>query len=92
MPQTMSAVATKIQCFTLDDFGTAAPPPNAIKCDVEGAEVEVLRGASNLLRTRRPWILCEMHSESNARASRQLLSTFGYSFEQIDDNHLLALP
>jgi hypothetical protein len=33
-----------------------------------------------------------MHSEANARASRELLSRFGYSTESVDANHVLALP
>jgi hypothetical protein len=70
----------------------SAPAPDAIKCDVEGAEVEVFRGAEKLLCAHRPWIICEMHSETNARDSRELLSRFGYSTESVDVNHVLALP
>jgi FkbM family methyltransferase len=81
-----------INCVSLDDFGSNAPSPNAIKCDVEGAEVEVLIGAENLLRRSRPWILCEMHSSANDDAARKFLSRLGYSFESLDDNHVLALP
>jgi len=92
VPKDTSTPGTRIRCVALDDFSIDAPPPDAIKCDVEGAEVEVLLGARNLLRTHRPWILCEMHSGSNDRASRDFLSKFGYSFETVDNNHLLALP
>lgn len=88
----VSTISTPVRCVALDDFSLDAPPPDAIKCDVEGAEVEVLLGASNLLRTHRPWILCEMHSGSNDRASRDFLLKLGYSFETVDNNHLLALP
>jgi hypothetical protein len=35
--------------------------PNAIKIDVEGAEVMLLRGAMNTLRTRRPVVVLELH-------------------------------
>jgi hypothetical protein len=38
-----------------------------IKCDAEGAEVEVFRGAK-LLNESRPIILCEMHGEKTANA------------------------
>lgn len=62
------------------------------KCDVEGAEIEALRGAQMLLRANRPWVLCETHSESNDRSARELLRDFGYSVESLDGNHILALP
>ena len=80
------------RCVALDDFASSAPPPDAIKCDAEGAEVEVLRGAKNLLKTLRPWIVCEMHSDANDRASREFLSGLGYAFETVDVNHVIALP
>lgn len=80
------------RCLAMDDLIGNAPPPDAIKCDVEGAEVEALRGAERLLRTNRPWMICEMHSKSNEQASRALLTRFGYTVETIDDNHALAVP
>jgi FkbM family methyltransferase len=80
------------RCVSLDDFVQGAPPPCAIKCDVEGAEVEVFRGAKNLLRVHQPWILCELHSRENDRAWRELIGSFGYSCESVDENHVLALP
>ena len=64
----------------------------AIKCDVEGAELEVFRGAKNLLQAHHPWILCELHSRANDQACRELIGGFGYSFESVDENHVLALP
>lgn len=86
------AQGVTVQCVSLDDFGRSAPPPDAIKCDIEGAEVEMLRGAKSILTSRRPWILCEMHSESNNRACRAILQDFGYSFELVDSNHILGVP
>jgi FkbM family methyltransferase len=84
------ARGSTVRCVALDDFVRDAPPPDAIKCDVEGAEVEALRGAEKLLEGCRPWILCEMHSEENARAWRELLSGLGYNFEAVDTLHILA--
>lgn len=81
-----------VRCVSLDDFIQSAPPADAIKCDVEGAELEVLRGAQTLLHTRRPWILCEMHSETNDAAAREFLAPLGYSFSYVDASHLLARP
>lgn len=83
---------TTVRCVSLDDFSQTAPPPDGIKCDVEGAEVEMLRGAKRILTSKRPWILCEMHSDSNDRACRAILQDFGYRFEMVDSNHVLAVP
>ena len=79
-----------VRCVSLDDFIATAPPPDAIKCDVEGAEVEVLRGARELLEKHRPWILCEIHSEPNGRSVREILGGLGYVARPVDQNHILA--
>jgi FkbM family methyltransferase len=81
---------TRIPCIALDDFIKTAPPPDGVKCDVEGAEVEALRGARNLIQEFRPWILCEIHSEANGVAFCDFLGGFGYRFEPVDANHVLA--
>ena len=77
---------------SLDDYTRNAPAPDFIKCDVEGAEVEVFRGAERLLRERHPGILCEMHSDENRRALEATFVGFGYACRMLDQNHLLALP
>lgn len=81
-----------IECIALDDFVREAPPPDAIKCDVEGAELEVLRGAQGTIRVHQPLILCEMHSQANDRACREMLRQFGYNLSAVDGNHVLAIP
>jgi FkbM family methyltransferase len=86
------AAGGSIRCVALDDFIKIAPPPDAIKCDIEGAEIEAIRGAEQLLTTQRPWIVCEVHSDANHRAVRDQLSALGYSIEIVDSNHVLALP
>jgi FkbM family methyltransferase len=83
---------TLTPCVSLDDFIQTAPPPEAIKCDIEGAEVEAFRGAEKLLETSRPWIICEMHSETIGQTVRNQLQRFGYTFESVDASHVLALP
>ena len=86
------SIGVRTRCVALDDFIVEAPSPDAIKCDVEGGEVEALKGAERLLHSCRPWILCEMHSDANDRASRNFLGRCGYRFEAVDDTHVLALP
>jgi FkbM family methyltransferase len=86
------AEGTPTRCVALDDFVQSAAPPDAMKCDVEGAELEALRGAENLLRTRRPWIICELHPQGNEQMVREFLSGVGYSVQSVDINHILAEP
>ena len=87
-----AAAGTPTRCVALDDFIRSAPTPDGIKCDVEGAEIEVFRGAEKLLAARHPWILCEMHSDANDKYLREYFGRFGYGLESVDDLHVLAVP
>jgi FkbM family methyltransferase len=82
----------EVQGVSLDDFARGAPAPDFIKCDAEGAEVEIFRGARKLLAEKRPIILCEMHSEENRRTLTELWSSHGFSCQSRGKNQVLALP
>jgi FkbM family methyltransferase len=82
----------QVEAVSLDDYVRGCSPPDFIKCDVEGAEVEVLRGARQLLQGKRPVILCEIHSEENRQILIRELSEAAYQCEPCDENHVLALP
>lgn len=81
-----------LQCYSLDDFAREFPRPDAIKCDVEGAEVEVIRGGQNLFKSCRPWVLIEIHSAGNREAVKSLCQSLGYKVNSVDEDHLLAEP
>jgi FkbM family methyltransferase len=85
-------LGTRTRCIALDDFVQSSPPPDAIKFDVEGAEIEALRGAKRLLQTQRPWIVCEIHSEQSDRMAREFLGCLRYDVESLDINHIVAKP
>lgn len=89
-----SATAEHISvvAVSLDDFCVAHPAPHLIKCDVEGAECQVFRGATQLLSVNRPMVICEMHSPKNQENLIGLFRDFGYSCAALDPNHILALP
>jgi hypothetical protein len=81
-----------VNAVSLDEYAAKNAVPDFIKCDVEGAEVEVFRGAQRILTEKRPGILCEMHSEENRRILLEDFARFGYVCTALDDQHVLALP
>jgi len=81
----------QVTAVSLDNYGETRPAPDFIKCDVEGAEVEVFRGAERLLKEKRPGIICEMHSEENRRILLEEFSRLGYICKPCGANHILAL-
>jgi len=82
----------RVDAVSLDEYVRTAPAPDFLKCDVEGAEVEVFRGAQRLLTEKRPVVLCEMHSAENHRVLLEEFTRLGYACESVDEQHVLALP
>lgn len=77
-----------IRCCTLDEFAASIPPPDLIKVDVEGAEVDVLRGGLHFLSTVRPRLIVEFSNDALLAAARTLLPF--YTFERLAPHHWLA--
>ncbi|WP_336515186.1 FkbM family methyltransferase [Pollutibacter soli] len=72
----------EVTCVALDDLqqkGYAAP--DFIKIDVEGAEEFVLKGALNLLRTKKPLLMIEVHSPAIGKKCLELLEPIYSSIE-----------
>ena len=53
------------------------PRPSLIKIDVEGAEIEVLRGSSRLFEACRPIVLCEVIPDTSPEVT-EFFSSRGY--------------
>ncbi len=80
----------KVGIVSLDDYvarnGISA---DYVKIDVEGAELQVLRGAKRLLRTERPIVFCELHKfnwdkfHASEAQLNDLLAEVGYEMEDI---------
>ncbi len=76
-------------------------PPDLVKIDVEGAEVDVLGGMASTLSTAHPRLLIEIHDDGEDRwredAIRVVLERQGYRLRRLDGEdggmpHLLAIP
>jgi FkbM family methyltransferase len=65
----------EVHTITLDSLGLARV--DFIKIDVEGMEMEVLKGARNILTHLKPIVFLEW-AKSNAAALREYLNRFGY--------------
>lgn len=76
-----------VVALALDDCVRDLPPPDVLKIDVEGAELEVLSGASRLLHGSRPVVVCEV-GDANVNEASILLSNAGY--ELFDGSKLLT--
>jgi FkbM family methyltransferase len=81
-----------VEAVSLDQYTASHPPPDFLKCDVEGAEVAVFQGAAKLLSSKRPILLVEMHSPENHRTLLEKFAGYGYRCQALDENHVLALP
>jgi len=60
------------------------PPPHLIKIDVEGAEVQVLQGATRTIERYAPIICLEFHSPELLDSCCDLLHKFDYTTELVE--------
>ena len=81
-----------VRAVSLDDFIAQPdhPPPDVIKSDVEGAEVDVFDGAQEVLRAG-PSIVCEMHTSEAGRVLGERFEALGYRSRWIDSMHLVSV-
>lgn len=78
----------EVETITLDDFvfHRYSPSPKIIKVDVEGAEIEVLRGATRCLMECRPFVLISVHSARLYAGVYKLSLEWGYSIKTLQWN------
>jgi hypothetical protein len=62
--------------------------PDFVKVDTDGAEQEVLEGATELLSRRRPHIIVETHSRELEASCGQLLRASGYAPIVVDQRRV----
>lgn len=76
----------KVSAMRLDSLTELDSSARLVKIDVEGAEESVLRGGQKFFKTQRPVILLATHGQYATEACRELLKSYGYSFEPLDRN------
>jgi FkbM family methyltransferase len=74
-----STGSLELPCLPIDALDIQGPV-DFLKCDTEGAEVEVLRGAVRLIARDRPWLLVEVHSVDNCLTLTRMLADWAYLF------------
>lgn len=82
LPGETTKAAGNVPCTTLDDISADLPHPTLIKLDVEGAEVDAVRGARRLLAAQGPSLIVEFHQPQKLSEARALLP--GYEFRQLE--------
>jgi len=61
-----------VMTVSLDWLAERLPIPDVVKIDVEGAELEVLRGAIGLMEKRGPILLCEVSADRSLEVTQLL--------------------
>lgn len=103
------AGSLEVRTVTVDELVKSGElrPPTVIKIDVEGAEVDALKGMGETLREHRPVVVCEVDgADDSSLATRRshvvaVLETCGYEVEALERSyeasewrvdHLVARP
>ena len=98
----LAEMALEVDVLALDDLvgERGFPPPALVKIDVEGSELDALRGMRGILAEHRPKLVCELHGTNDAFAA--LMEESGYSTSNLDgpepvrqageNAHVLGLP
>lgn len=74
------------------------PIPHFIKIDVEGAELNVLKGASNFLKNNKPLLIIEIHTIPMMFHVQSFLQKNGYQINMLDEEgdiltkNIMAIP
>jgi hypothetical protein len=82
----------ELRICKIDTLANQFALPDLIKIDVEGFELEVLKGAEGLLSNKKPALVIEIHprqlelSGGNEAALFEFLESYEYSWTIIDRN------
>lgn len=75
-----SGTAVTVDAFTLDEYCVRQNVARVrlMKCDVEGAELMVLRGAASMIDRWRPMVFCELYDDYCARYGHRARDVFEF--------------
>lgn len=76
-----SETAVEVEKATIDSLDL--PEPDIIKIDIEGHELEALRGMKSTLNTFQPLIYIEAHSKNQKQEIRSFLENEGFETETL---------
>ena len=87
----------EVKALSLDEFVESHRTPTLIKIDVEGGEIEVLRGAERIFSKAMPTLICEVHNQGALEFTESYLAEKHYSVQWLScgpefPRHLLAEP
>jgi FkbM family methyltransferase len=85
-----NARKTRVKTGTLDSLNLKNVL--LVKIDVEGAELEVIKGAKKLLQEQRPKIILEILTQENRKNIQKLLSKYNYALKNILGDNYQAIP
>ena len=87
---TESLNTLSVRTVTLDGLVASGrlPPPNVVKCDIEGGEYDALRGASETLTEHAPTIFLRTHGPEVHERCCTLLTALHYQLTPLDARSL----
>lgn len=86
------ADVVQVDCVPLDVVKLPAGRVSAIKIDVEGAELAVLRGADKRIRQHRPLVIAEALTDARRRQLVLHMTGLGYGWKEADGRNLVFTP
>lgn len=88
----VKTVEEEISIVALDDqiSGASLPAPDFIKIDIEGWEIEALRGARHTLELYKPMVFLEIHGETIREKKRKAAEIVAFLWE-IDYRRILHI-
>lgn len=80
-----AGIGRLVASTTLDVMAAELGDPDLVKIDVEGVEVDILRGGRELLRRRKARLVVEFTNDTVLEEARRLLPV--HEFLRLDDRH-----
>ena len=79
----------RVSGLSLDEFiyQSGNPPPQLVKIDIEGGEIQALPGMERLLEEHSPTILLELHGPEAANAAWEVLTRNRYTLRKMEPGY-----